>query len=142
MAMAIRPIQTGVRTSAMTAGTQVGATAAGAAVLGVVDGPVTITYRDSNDSNRSFVIQIDIEPPTINIESPVHKSRSDDEKPSFVGTINDGDAGLAAGSFQLYVDNDPVVGNFNRKSWTSQRRTIVAAESECRSNRATVWNMR
>ena len=79
----------------------------GAAVLGVVDGPVTITYRDSNNRNQTFVIQIDIEPPTITIESPAHNSRSDDEKPSFVGTINDGDSGLAADSFQLYVDNTP-----------------------------------
>ena len=87
------------------------ADAAGAAVLGVGDGPVTITYRDSNDRNQTFVIQIDIEPPTINIESPVNNSRSDDEKPSFVGTINDGDAGLAADSFQLYIDNNPATAN-------------------------------
>ena len=85
--------------------------AAGAAVLGVGDGPVTITYRDSNDKAQTFVIQIDIEPPTITIESPIHNSRSDDEKPSFIGTINDGDAGLAADTFQLYVDNDPTEGN-------------------------------
>ena len=87
------------------------ASAADAAVLGVGDGPVTITYRDSNDRNQTFVIQIDIEPPTINIESPVNNSRSDDEKPSFVGTINDGDAGLAADSFQLYIDNNPATAN-------------------------------
>ena len=100
-----------MRASAPTAGTRSDASAAGAAVLGVGDGPVTITYRDSNDRNQSFVIQIDIEPPTINIESPVNNSRSDDEKPSFVGTINDGDAGLAADSFQLYVDNNPATAN-------------------------------
>ena len=89
-------------------------------MLGVGDGPVTITYRDSNDRSQSFVIQIDIEPPMITIESPVHNSRSDDEKPSFVGTINDGDAGLAADSFQLYVDNDPTAGNEHRVLSISQ----------------------
>ena len=77
------------------------------AVLGVGNGPVVISYRDSDGQNRSFTIQIDIDPPVINIDSPVHNSRSDDEKPSFVGTINDGDAGLAADTFQLYVDNHP-----------------------------------
>ena len=92
-------------------GNATGSTPDAAAMLGVGDGPVTITYRDSNDRSQSFVIQIDIEPPMITIESPVHNSRSDDEKPSFVGTINDGDAGLAADSFQLYVDNDPTAGN-------------------------------
>ncbi len=79
----------------------------GAAVLGVGNGPVVISYRDSDGQTRTFTIQIDIDPPVINIDSPVHKSRSDDEKPSFVGTISDGDAGLAADTFQLDVDNDP-----------------------------------
>ncbi len=78
-----------------------------AAVLGVGNGPVVISYRDSGGSNRSFEIQIDIDPPVINIDSPAHNSRSDDEKPSFIGSINDGDSGLAADTFQLYIDNIP-----------------------------------
>ena len=77
------------------------------AVLGVGNGPVIINYRDSSGQNRSFTIQIDIESPVIDVDSPIHNSRSDDEKPSFIGTINDGDSGLAADTFQLYVDNDP-----------------------------------
>ena len=80
---------------------------AGAAVLGVGSGPVLINYRDSSGNNQSFTIQIDIDPPVINIDSPVHNSRSDDEKPSFIGTFNDGDSGLAEDTFQLYVDNNP-----------------------------------
>ncbi len=87
------------------------ATVNGSATLGVGNGPVVINYRDSDGQTRSFTIQIDIDPPVINVDSPVHNSRSDDEKPSFVGTINDGDAGLAADTFQLYVDNDPRRGN-------------------------------
>ncbi|MXZ02895.1 MAG: hypothetical protein F4Y88_04260 [Chloroflexi bacterium] len=87
------------------------ATVGNAATLGVGNGPVVINYRDSDGQTRSFTIQIDIDPPVINVDSPVHNSRSDDEKPSFVGTINDGDAGLAADTFQLYVDNDPRRGN-------------------------------
>ena len=84
-----------------------GANVAGAAVLGVGSGPVVINYRDTNGNNQSFTIQIDIDPPVIAIDSPVQNSRSDDEKPSFIGTINDGDSGLAADTFQLYVDNVP-----------------------------------
>ncbi len=79
----------------------------GAAVLGVGDGPVTITYRDSGGKMQSRDIQIDIEAPTIIVDSPVNSSSSDDEKPTFAGTFYDSDAGLARDSFQLYVDNDP-----------------------------------
>ena len=82
-------------------------TDADVAVLGVGSGPVLINYRDSNGNNQSLTIQIDIDPPVINIDSPVHNSRSDDEKPSFIGTLNDGDSGLAEDTFQLYVDNVP-----------------------------------
>ena len=75
------------------------------AVLGVGDGPVTITYKDTSGTNRTYEIQIDIEPPTIQVDSPAHNGRSDDEKPSFIGSFNDSDSGLAADSFQLNVDN-------------------------------------
>ena len=92
-------------------GNATGHTVNEAAVLGVGNGPVVIRYRDSDGNDRSFSIQIDIDPPVIDVVSPVHKSRSDDEKPSFIGTINDGDAGLAADTFQLYVDNEPTTGN-------------------------------
>ncbi len=75
------------------------------AVLGVGNGPVTVMYKDSDGQNRSFDIMVDIEPPTIQVDSPVHNARSDDEKPSFIGSFNDADSGLAADSFQLNVDN-------------------------------------
>ena len=78
---------------------------AGKAVLGVGNGPVTVIYKDSDGNNKSLNIEIDVEPPTIQIEDPTHNKRSDDEKPSFIGKFNDNDAGLAADSFQLNVDN-------------------------------------
>ena len=86
------------------------------AVIGVGDGPVTITYKDTNGNNKTYDIQIDIQPPVITVDSPAHDTRSDDEKPSFIGTFNDADSGLAADSFQLDIDNtddggdkDPVI---------------------------------
>ena len=86
------------------------------AVLGVGNGPVEITYKDTDGQNKTYKIEIDIQPPTITVDSPAHQGRSDDEKPSFIGTINDSDSGLAANSFQLDVDNtndegddDPVI---------------------------------
>ena len=81
------------------------------AVLGVGNGPVVIVYKDSGGANRSFNIELDIEPPTIQIDSPAHETRSDDEKPSFIGTFNDSDSGLAADTFQLNVDNRPTQNN-------------------------------
>ncbi len=75
------------------------------AVIGVGNGPVTITYKDTNSNNRTYRIEIDITPPTISIDAPAHKARSDDEKPSFIGAFNDSDSGLQADSFQLDVDN-------------------------------------
>ena len=82
-------------------------------VLGVGNGPVEITYKDTNGQNRNYQIEIDIQPPTITVDSPAHEGRSDDEKPSFIGTFNDSDSGLAANSFQLDVDNDNDEGDDN-----------------------------
>ena len=86
------------------------------AVLGVGNGPVTITYKDTDGQNRTYQIEVDITPPTISVDSPAHGGRSDDEKPSFIGSFNDSDSGLQANSFQLDVDNtrdqgddDPVI---------------------------------
>ena len=75
------------------------------AVIGTYNGPITINYKDTDGKNKSLVIDVDIEPPTITVDSPVHKSRSDDEKPSFIGTVNDAGSGLVSDSFQLDVDN-------------------------------------
>ena len=81
------------------------ATSTGAAVIGVQSGPATITYKDSNGATRTMGIEIDIQPPTITIASPVHNSSGDDRSPDFVGTFEDGGAGLADDTFKLYVDN-------------------------------------
>ena len=83
------------------------------AVLGVGNGPVTITYKDTDGNNKTYQIEIDITPPTITVDSPAHEGRSDDEKPSFIGTFNDADSGLQANSFQLDVDNDNDDGDDN-----------------------------
>lgn len=81
------------------------------AVLGVGSGPVSIIYKDTDGKNRRYDIEIDIDPPTIQIDSPANKGRSDDEKPSFIGSFNDSDSGLAADSFQLDVDNTDDAGD-------------------------------
>lgn len=77
----------------------------GSAILGVDSGPVTIRYKDTDGKTRTFDVQIDKEAPTIEVTTPSHDSASDDDDPDFVGTFNDGESGLAADSFSLYVDN-------------------------------------
>ena len=74
---------------------------------------MTITYKDTDGNNKTYQIEIDITPPTITVDSPAHEGRSDDEKPSFIGTFNDADSGLQANSFQLDVDNDNDDGDDN-----------------------------
>lgn len=78
---------------------------AGATVIGVQNGPATITYRDSKGATRTMAIEIDIQPPTITIASPLHNTSGDDRSPDFIGTFEDGGAGLADDTFKLYVDN-------------------------------------
>ena len=78
---------------------------ADAAVLGVNSGPVTIEYVDSDGRRRTLRIEIDNQPPAIQIANPVHKSASDDHSPDFDGSFEDNDSGLVADSFRLVVDN-------------------------------------
>ncbi len=77
----------------------------GAAVLGVESGPVIINYRDTDGSTKSMPISIDIVPPTIQIDSPAHKSEGQDTSPEFSGSYSDDASGLREDSFNLYVDN-------------------------------------
>lgn len=79
---------------------------ADAAVIGVDNGPVRITYKDTDGVTRTFSIMIDIGPPIIDVTSPTHNGRSDDEEINFSGSINDGESGLAEDSFALYVDHE------------------------------------
>ena len=81
-----------------------GADEDGAAVVGV-QSSAEITYRDSQGSDRTLAISIDIQPPTITIASPTHDSSGDDRSPDFIGSFGDGGAGLADDTFKLYVDN-------------------------------------
>lgn len=79
------------------------------AIIGVDNGPVRITYKDTDGVTRNFMIAVDIEPPAIVLTTPLNNARSDDEEINFAGTINDSESGLAEDSFALYVDhtNDP-----------------------------------
>ena len=76
------------------------------AVLGVESGPVTIEYMDTDGRTRTLRIEIDNQPPAVQVTNPVHKSASDDHSPDFNGSLEDTDSGLVAESFRLVVDND------------------------------------
>ena len=83
------------------------------AIIGVDNGPVRIRYKDTNGTTHSFTVSVDIEPPTVNVSSPVNMARSDDDEINLAGSLNDSESGLAEDSFALYVDhmNDISDGN-------------------------------
>ena len=82
-----------------------GTAATDPAIIGVESGPVTIEYRDTDGNVQTETIMIDTVPPSIQIDTPAHKSRDQDTSPEFAGSFSDGDSGLRETSFQLYVDN-------------------------------------
>ena len=85
-----------------------GALMADAANLGVESGPVTITYKNSKGDTKSVTIQIDKDPPAIQIDSPAHDTASKDDSPDLIGSFVDGGgSGLREDSFQIYADNRP-----------------------------------
>ncbi len=78
----------------------------GAAVLGIVSAPVSITYKNSNGDNRSITIQIDKDAPAIQIDSPAHNAASKDDSPDLIGSFSDGGgSGLREDAFKIYADN-------------------------------------
>ncbi len=83
----------------------------GPAVVGVQSGPVEITYKDSDGSTQPLRVQIDIQPPTITVDSPSSSSSTTDASPDFEGTFEDGDSGLMEDTFRLYVDNSKDEGD-------------------------------
>ena len=83
----------------------------GAAVVGVQSGPVEITYKDSDGSTQPLSVEIDIQPPTITVDSPSSSSSTTDASPDFEGMFEDGDSGLMEDTFRLYVDNSKDEGD-------------------------------
>ena len=78
----------------------------GAAVIGVESGPVDIAYRDTDGKAQTLSILIDTVPPTVQIDTPVHKSEGQDTSPNFSGSYTDDNSGLRKGTFRLYVDHN------------------------------------
>lgn len=103
-----------------------------AAVVGVDQGPVKITYKDSDGKTRTYNVQIDIAPPTIAVTTPENGSTTSDSSPSFEGTFDDIGSGLAKDSFRLYADNnddDDQDPNAVLKSTTFAHR-VTAADND------------
>ena len=77
----------------------------GAAVIGVESGPVDIAYRDTDGKPQTLSILIDTVPPTVQVDTPVHKSEGQDTSPNFSGSYTDDNSGLRKGTFRMYVDD-------------------------------------
>ena len=88
------------------------------AVIAVESGAVTITYKNSVGDVRTVSIQIDKEPPTIQIDSPAHNTASKDDSPELLGSFSDGgSSGLREDSFKIYADNREGEKNDSRPVW-------------------------
>ena len=69
---------------------------------------MTISYKNSNGDLRTIAIQIDKDPPSIQIDSPPHNLASKDDSPELLGSFTDGGgSGLREDSFKVYADNRP-----------------------------------
>ncbi len=77
----------------------------GAAIIGVESGPVDIKYRDTDGNAQTLSILIDTVPPTVQVDTPVHKSEGQDTSPNFSGSYTDDNSGLRKDTFRLYVDH-------------------------------------
>ena len=77
----------------------------GAAVIGVESGPVDIAYRDTDGKAQTLSILIDTVSPTVQVDTPVHKSEGQDTSPNFSGSYTDDNSGLRKDTFRLYVDH-------------------------------------
>ena len=87
------------------AGDDTTAMIAGAAVIGVESGPVTIRYRDTDDDEQTMSIMIDTSAPTITVDAPADMTSTRDASPNLSGTFNDAGSGLSEESFRLFADN-------------------------------------
>ena len=110
----------------------------GDAILGVESGPVTIEYRDTDGRKRTLRIEIDRQPPMIQINSPANGTSSDDHTPDYNGTIEDTEAGIVEDSFRLVIDNkvdqdgggnsDFVLNDVDL--WTNVSNTLVTGPAD------------
>ena len=67
---------------------------------------MTIEYRDTDGRKRTLRIEIDRQPPMIQINSPADGISSDDHTPDYDGSIEDTEAGIVKDSFRLVIDNE------------------------------------
>ena len=104
-------------------------TEASAAVLGVESGPITISYRDTDGKKQTLRIEIDTQPPAINVAAPAHGSSSSDQSPDFSGTIEDTDSGLVDRSFRLVIDNQ-IDGEGKNADFVLSETPVSAPDAE------------
>ena len=110
----------------------------GVAILGVESGPVTIEYRDTDGRKRTLRIEIDRQPPMIQINSPADGTSSDDHTPDYNGSIEDTEAGIVEDSFRLVIDNEvDEAGGDNsdfvlndQDLWTNVSNTLVTGPAD------------
>lgn len=81
-----------------------GPDAAGAAVIRVASGPLTIQFVDSSGATRLASVQIDTSAPVPSVTAPAHNSATINQTPVFSGSVNEAGSGLDISEIDLVID--------------------------------------
>lgn len=74
-----------------------------AAVLRVLNGPVTVSYTDSSGVQQSSVVSIDTSAPLPVVTGPAHETQTQNQQPTFTGTVTDVGSGLDISDTNLVI---------------------------------------
>jgi hypothetical protein len=103
---------------------------------------------DTNNVTRQSQVSIDVSSPTANVTGPVSGSSTQNERPTFSGSVSDAGSGLDISSITVAYDNlddaangTPVIGVSNgvlsgsARPWASLSRAQLMATSPSASRR-------
>jgi hypothetical protein len=103
--------------STQTTTTSSGAGSANAGSIRASVGPITVSFTDTDSVTRQSQVSIDVSSPTANVTGPVSGSSTQNERPTFSGSVSDAGSGLDISSITVAYDdsNDasnltPVIG--------------------------------
>jgi hypothetical protein len=82
-----------------------------AAKIRTTAGPIDLTYTDSDSATRSAQVRVDTAPPSATVTGPVNGSATQNQTPTFSGSISDGGSGLKINQIKVLIDDEPDAAN-------------------------------
>jgi hypothetical protein len=90
-------------TQTTTASTGAGSANAGSIRASV--GPITVSFQDTDSVTRQSSVSIDVSSPTASVTGPVSGSSTQNERPTFSGSVSDAGSGLDISTVTVAYDN-------------------------------------